>query len=44
MSVPTFPYTEYYYAAYAASMLIYAGYAVSLFRRARAVRDRMTPR
>ncbi len=44
MTVPTFPYTEYFYAAYAAAALIYLGYSASLYRRSRAVRDRTLPR
>jgi len=44
MSVSTFPYTEYFYAAYAATALIYLGYAASLYRRSRALRDRTPPR
>ena len=44
MSVPTFPYTEYFYAAYGAAMLIYLGYSLSLYRRTRALRDRTRSR
>ncbi len=40
MSVPAYPYTAYFYAAYAVAALIYLGYAISLHRRRRALRKR----
>jgi hypothetical protein len=42
--VPTYPYSPYYYAAYGIAALIYLGYAASLYRRIRALRDRTPPR
>ena len=44
MTVPTYPYSEYFYAAYAATALIFLAYAASLYRRTRALRDRTRPR
>ena len=35
-----YPFTPYFYAAYAITAVIYIGYAVSLYRRARALRER----
>ena len=42
--VSTYPHYPYFYAAYAIAALIYLGYAVSLHRRARALRERTAQR
>ena len=39
-----YPYTAYYYAAYVAAGIIYIGYAISLYRRTRALRERTPSR
>lgn len=41
---PAYPYSAYFYAAYAVTAIIYIGYAISLHRRARALRERTPPR
>ena len=35
-----YPYSSYYYAAYGITAAIYLGYAISLYRRLRASRER----
>ena len=42
--VSTFPHYPYFYAAYGVAALIFIGYAVSLWRRSRALRERTPPR
>ena len=40
----TYPFSSFYHAAYGVTAAIYLGYAVSLWRRGRALRDRTPPR
>jgi len=39
-----YPHYPYFYAAYGVAALLYAGYAISLYRRIRALRRRASPR
>lgn len=36
----SYPFYSFYYAAYGITALIYVGYAINLYRRGRALRDR----